>query len=71
MAKFVEIQSCYKGYIEYELINIDDISRIGLGPNILFLKSPCNSTERRISITQKSVDKLLNVLDIVGEVEDE
>ena len=70
MAKFVEIQSCYRGHIEYELVNIDDISRIGLGPNILFLRSPYSSTERQISITQKSVDKLLNVLDIVEEVEE-
>lgn len=70
MAKFVEIQSCYRGDIEYELINIDDISRIVLGPNTLFLKSPFNSPERQISITQKSVDKLLNVLEIVGEVEE-
>lgn len=69
MAKFVEIQSCYRGHIGYELVNIDDISRIGLGPNILFLRSPYSSTERQISITKKSVDKLLNVLDIVGEVE--
>ena len=69
MAKFVEIQSCYRGHIEYELVNIDDISRIGLGPNILFLRSPYSSTERQISITKKSVDKLLNVLDIVEEVE--
>ena len=70
MAKFVEIQSCYRGDIEYELINIDDISRIVLGPNTLFLKSPFSSPERQISITQKSVDKLLNVLEIVGEVEE-
>lgn len=37
MTKFVKIQSCYRGNTEDELINIDDISRICLGPNILFL----------------------------------
>lgn len=70
MAKFVEIQSCYRGHIEYELVNIDDISRIVLGLNTLFLKNPSDSPQRELSITQKSVDKLLNVLDIVGEVEE-
>lgn len=69
MAKFIEIESCCRGHFTDELINIDDISRIVLGPNTLFLKSPFNSPERQISITQKSVDKLLNVLDIVREVE--
>lgn len=69
MAKFIEIESCCRGHFTDELINIEDISRIVLGPNILFFKSPFNSSERQISITQKSVDKLLNVLDIVGEVE--
>ena len=70
MAKFVEIQSCYRGHIGYELVNIDDISRIVLGSNTLFLRNPCNSPHRELSITQKSVDKLLNILDIVGEVEE-
>ena len=37
MAKFIQIQSCYRGIVENELINIEDISRICLGPNILFL----------------------------------
>ncbi|WP_075567961.1 hypothetical protein [Streptococcus timonensis] len=70
MAKFVEIQSCYRGNIEYELINIEDISRIVLGANVLFLRTPYNVGEHHISITQKSVDKLLNVLDIVQEAEE-
>lgn len=72
MAKFVKIETCNRGVVEEELINIDDISRIALGPNTLFLRTPhgfggCN--EYNHSITQKSVDKLLKVLDIVGEVD--
>lgn len=65
MTKFVKIQSCYRG----NTINIDDISRICLGPNILFLRTPYNLGEHHISITQNSVDKLLKVLDIIEEVE--
>lgn len=67
MTKFVKIQSCYRGNTEDELINIDDISRICLGPNILFLRTPYNLGEHDIFITQNSVDKLLKVLDIIGE----
>lgn len=37
MAKFVRIQTCDREHTNDELINIEDISRIALGPNILFL----------------------------------
>ena len=69
MAKFVQIQTCEQGHTHDELINIEDISRIALGPNLLFLRTPYGNGEYRHSITQKSVDKLLKVLDIVGEEE--
>ena len=69
MAKFIQIQSCYRGIVENELINIEDISHICLGPNILFRRRPYSAGERHISITKDSVDKLLKELDIVGEVE--
>lgn len=69
MAKFVRIQTCEQGHTHDELINIEDISRIALGPNLLFLRTPYGNGEHRHSITQKSVDKLLKVLDIVGEEE--
>lgn len=70
MAKFIEIESCCGGHFTDEFINIEDISRIVLGANILFLRTPYNVGEHHISITQKSVDKLLNVLDIVWEAEE-
>ena len=70
MEKFVQIQTCYRGNIEDELINIEDISRIVLGPNILCLKTSYGNDEHHHSITQESVDKLLKVLDIVEEVEE-
>ena len=69
MAKFVQIQTCEQGHTHDELINIEDIIRIALGPNLLFLRTPYGNGEHRQSITQKSVDKLLKVLDIVGEEE--
>lgn len=69
MAKFVRIQTCEQGHIHDEIINIEDISCITLGANMLSLRTPYGSGEHRHSITQESVDKLLKVLDIVEEVE--
>ena len=69
MAKFVRLQTCEKGQTHDELIYIEDFSRIALGPNLLFLRTPYGNGEHQHSITQKSVDKLLKVLDIVEEVE--
>ena len=69
MAKFVRIQTCERGNTHDELINIEDISRIALGPNILYIRTPYGNGYYNHSITQESVDKLLKVLDIVGEVE--
>lgn len=69
MAKFVRIQTCEQGNTHDELINIEDISRIALGPNLLFLRTPYGNGNYNHNITQESVDKLLKVLDIVEEVE--
>ena len=69
MAKFVKIQTCEQGNTHDELINIEDISRITLGANVLSLRTPYGNGEHHHSITQKSVDKLLKVLDIIEEVE--
>jgi hypothetical protein len=69
MTKFVKIQSCCNGITEDKLINIDDINSICLGSNTLIFRTPYNLGENHISITQNSVDKLLKVLDIIGEVE--
>ena len=67
MAKFIQIQTCYKGNVEDELININDISRVTLGANTLYLRTPDGFGRHNHSITQDSVDKLLKVLEIEGE----
>lgn len=69
MAKFVKIQTCEQGHTHDEIINIEDISRITLGANVLSLRTPYGNGEYRHSITQESVDKLLKVLEVVEEVE--
>lgn len=67
MTKFIQIQTCYRGNVEDELINIHDISRVTLGANTLYLRTPDGFGRHNLSITQDSVDKLLKVLEIEGE----
>ena len=67
MAKFIQIQTCYRGNVEDELINIYDISRVTLGANTLYLRTPDGLGRHQHSITKESVDKLLKVLEIEGE----
>lgn len=67
MTKFIEIQTCYRGNVEDEIINIYDISRIVLGANTLYLRTPDEFGRYGHSITKESVDKLLKVLEIEGE----
>ena len=69
MTKFIRIQICDSDHTHDELINIEDISRVSLERRVLFLRTPHGNGEHRHSITQKPVDKLLKVLDIVEEVE--
>lgn len=63
MAKFVQIQTCEQGNTHDELINIEDISRITLGANILSLRTPYENGEHRHSITQKQKWYLQSTLD--------
>lgn len=67
MAKFIQIQTCYRGNVKDELININDISRVTLGANTLYLRTPDGLGGHQHSITKESVDKLLKVLDIAEE----
>lgn len=45
MAKFIEIETYYQGFSHVEILNIDDIGHISVGPNVIFLK---NSIRRRL-----------------------
>ena len=69
MTKFIRIQICDSDYTHDELINIEDISRVSLERRVLFLRTPHVNGNYNHNITQESVDKLLKVLDVVGEEE--
>lgn len=67
MEKFIQIQTCHRGNVKDEIINIHDISRVTLGANTLYLRTPDELGRHSHSITEESVDKLLKVLDIAEE----
>ena len=67
MEKFIQIQTCHRGNVKDEIINIHDISRVTLGANTLYLRTPDEFGRYSHSITKESVDKLLKVLEIEGE----
>ena len=69
MTKFIRIQICDSDHTHDELINIEDISRVSLELRVLFLRTPHVNGNYNHNITQESVDKLLKVLDVVGEEE--
>lgn len=69
MTKFIQIQICDSDHTHDELINIEDISRVSLERRVLFLRTPHVNGNYNHNITQESVDKLLKVLNVVGEEE--
>ena len=40
MAKFIEVETYFQGHSHIEILNIDDIGHISVGPNLIFLKTP-------------------------------
>lgn len=62
MAKFVKVDTYCNGDTFPELINLDNIDRIAIGPNILFFSGARESQLIRVSITDESMQNLLNIL---------
>lgn len=69
MAKFIKITTFYRGSREETILNIDDISRIATGPNMIILKEPFASGVNCVSVSSKTIEKLEAILD-VQEVEE-
>lgn len=64
MAKFLKVDTRYQGEIFPEIINLDNISRIAIGPEIVFLSGVSDSTVSKVYLTSESMTKLLMHLDI-------
>lgn len=64
MNKFVEIETWYQGHSRIEILNIDDIGRIAVGPNIIFLKTPYADGSNMTSVSSETIKKLMDILEI-------
>lgn len=67
MAKFLKVDTRYQGEIFPEIINLDNISRIAIGPEMVFLSGMSDSSVSRVSLTSESMHKLLEQLDMEEE----
>lgn len=70
MAKFVEIETWYQGHSHIEILNIDDIGHISVGPNLVFLKTPYADGSNIARVSSETIEKLEKLLE-VKEVENE
>ena len=62
MAKFFKVDTCYQGETFPEFINLDNVDRIAVGPNILFFSRAREDRLVRVSITNESMKRLLEFL---------
>lgn len=68
MAKFVEVETWYQGHSHIEILNIDDIGHISVGPNLVFLKTPYAAGSNIARVSSETIEKLEKLLEVV-EVE--
>lgn len=68
MAKFIEVETYFQGHSHIEILNIDDIGHISVGPNIIFLKTPYADGSNMTNVSSETIEKLMDILE-VKEVE--
>lgn len=60
--KFIEINTMYQGYEENMIINVDDIARILIGPNMIILRTSYTNGNNSVSVTSETISKLKKIL---------
>ena len=60
--KFIEINTMYQGYEENMIINVDDIARILIGPNMIILRTSYTTGNNSVSVTSETISKLKKLL---------
>ena len=68
MAKFIEVETYFQGHSNIEILNIDDIGHISVGPNLIFLKTPYADGSKIARVSSETIEKLEKLLEVV-EVE--
>lgn len=64
MAKFIEIETYYQGHSDIEILNIDDIGHISVGPNLIFLKTPYADGSNMARVSSETIKKLMDILEV-------
>lgn len=64
MAKFIEVETYFQGHSHIEILNIDDIGHIGVGPNLIFLKTPYADGSNMARVSSETIEKLTDILKI-------
>lgn len=65
MAKFIEIETWLQGYSHIEILNIDDIGHISVGPNVISLKTSYADGSNTASVSSETIEKLMGILEVV------
>ena len=67
MEKFVKIMALYKGFDEETILNVDDIARVVIGPNIVVLKTPHADGSNQVSVKSETIEELKKILEVENE----
>ena len=64
MAKFIEIETFYQGHSDIEILNVDDIGHISVGPNCIFLKTPYANGSNMATVESETIEKIMDILEV-------
>ena len=64
MGKFIEIETYFQGDSHIEILNIDDIGHISVGPNVIFLKTPYADGSNMARVSSETIEKLMDILEV-------
>lgn len=64
MAKFIEVETDFQGHSHIEILNIDDIGHISVGPNLIFLRTPYADGSNMARVSSKTIEKLMDILEV-------
>lgn len=64
MAKFIEVETYFQGHSHIEILNIDDIGHISVGPNLILLRPPYADGSNMARVSSKTIEKLMDILEV-------
>lgn len=65
MAKFIKINTLYKGFVEKMILNVDDISNIHIPSKTITIRTSFLDGSNILSVTEETIKKLEKLLEVV------